>query len=549
MTSLSSADDKKLPENDARAKAFIDQHVSAARPLDEEVARLSWAADISGKDEDFRLKQEAEVKLDALLSNPQTFSRLKAIKDSPIDDPLLARQIQVLYLIYLPKQIDPKLLGEMTSLQNAIEQKFNTYRSKVGGKELTDNEIRQLLETSTDSAQRRAAWEASKSLGKLLAGDLKRLVRLRNEAARKLGFDDYHKMSLAVAEQDQSQVLKIFDELDALTREPYRAAKAEIDAALAKQSGVKVEELMPWHYHDTFFQESPDIFASDNEKTYRQIDIETLCKKFYSGIGLPVEAILVRSDLYEKPGKCPHAFCREMTRSGDVRILCNIVPGSNWLSTTIHELGHATYSNINMPPELPYVLRDAAHALTTEGIAEMFERFVGNSEWLTALGVEVPNPKQFDEVQAKMRRNRLLIFSRWCQVVFRFEKELYANPDHDLNKLWWDLVEKYQEVKRPAGRNEPDYASKIHIVTVPAYYHNYLLGELFAAQVHFKIARDVLHSKEPNKAIYVGNKAAGDFIREKIYAPGMTQSWNDLTQSATGEELNAKAFAEQLGAK
>jgi peptidyl-dipeptidase A len=86
-------------------------------------------------------------------------------------------------------------------------------------------------------------------------------------------------------------------------------------------------------------------------------------------------------------------------------------------------------------------------------------------------------------------------------------------------------------------------------VTVPAYYHNYLLGELFAAQVHFKIARDVLHSKEPNKAIYVGNKAAGDFIRKKIYAPGMTQSWNDLTRSATGEELNAKAFAEQLGAK
>ena len=101
-------------------------------------------------------------------------------------------------------------------------------------------------------------------------------------------------------------------------------------------------------------------------------------------------------------------------------------------------------------------------------------------------------------MQAKIRRNRLLIFSRWCQVVFRFEKELYANPDQDLNKLWWDLVEKYQEVKRPAGRNEPDYASKIHIVTVPVYYHNYLMGELFAAQVHYKIAKDILHSSDPN---------------------------------------------------
>jgi peptidyl-dipeptidase A len=118
-----------------------------------------------------------------------------------------------------------------------------------------------------------------------------------------------------------------------------------------------------------------------------------------------------------------------------------------------------------------------------------------------------------------------------------------------LNKLWWDLVEKYQEMHRPAGRNEPDYASKIHIVTVPAYYHNYLLGELFAAQVHYKIAKDILHSSDPNHAIYVGNKDAGEFLRQKIYAPGLTQSWNDLTRSATGEELNAKAFADEIGAK
>ena len=64
-------------------------------------------------------------------------------------------------------------------------------------------------------------------------------------------------------------------------------------------------------------------------------------------------------------------------------------------------------------------------------------------------------------------------------MVFRFEKALYANPGQDLNKVWWDLVEKYQEIKRPEGRNQPDYASKIHIVTVPVYYQNYMLGELF----------------------------------------------------------------------
>ena len=47
-------------------------------------------------------------------------------------------------------------------------------------------------------------------------------------------------------------------------------------------------------------------------------------------------------------------------------------------------------------------------------------------------------------------------------------------------------------LNRPEGRNAPDYASKIHIVSAPAYYHNYMMGELFASQVHHAIARDVL---------------------------------------------------------
>ena len=47
-------------------------------------------------------------------------------------------------------------------------------------------------------------------------------------------------------------------------------------------------------------------------------------------------------------------------------------------------------------------------------------------------------------------------------------------------------------IKRPEGRNAPDYASKIHIVGAPAYYHNYMMGELFASQVHHAIAREVL---------------------------------------------------------
>ena len=50
------------------------------------------------------------------------------------------------------------------------------------------------------------------------------IVALRNEAARKLGFRDFHVMQLELNEQSQADVLALFDELDQLTREPFRRA-------------------------------------------------------------------------------------------------------------------------------------------------------------------------------------------------------------------------------------------------------------------------------------------------------------------------------------
>jgi peptidyl-dipeptidase A len=142
-----------------------------------------------------------------------------------------------------------------------------------------------------------------------------------------------------------------------------------------------------------------------------------------------------------------------------------------------------------------------------------------------------------------MLRDRLLIFSRWCQVMLRFEKAMYADPEQDLNKLWWDLAAEYQAVRPPAGRNAPDYASKIHIVSAPCYYHNYMMGQLFASQVHHAICREALGGASPAKADYVGKKEVGAFMNEKVFAPGRTLPWNALTRHATGADLNPSAFA------
>jgi peptidyl-dipeptidase A len=528
-----------------RARKFLDAHTAKLQPLELAASKAWWDANVTGNAEDFKRKEETQNRIDEALANRDAFKEVKDLKDhrKDIDDKTLARCIDVLYLAYLEKQVDTELLKKLVAKSNKVEQAFNVFRAKVNDQEWTDSKVREALKSSTDSDQSKKVWEASKAVGGELEADLKELVKLRNEAATKLGFPNYHALQLYLNEQDGGQLLKLFDELDDLTQEPFKTAKADIDERLAKKYGVKPAELMPWHYQDPFFQEAPAVFAVDLDQPYKGADILKLTADFYRGIGLPIDDVIARSDLYEKKGKSPHAFCTDIDRNGDVRVLANIVPNMYWMSTMLHECGHSVYSSKNIPQSLPYVLRLESHILTTEGVAMMFERLAYRRNWAEKMGAKLDDAAGFDAAGARAVRYRLLIFSRWCQVMLRFEKGMYEKPDQDLNKLWWDMVEKYQLVKRPPNRNAPDYASKIHIVSTPVYYHNYMMGELFASQVHHAICRDVYKGADPNTIAYIDNKEVGAFMKKKVFEPGRKLSWDELTEHATGEKLNPKAFA------
>ncbi len=543
-----------------KARDFLEAFTERIRPLDIAVNRAWWDANMTGKKEAFKAKEETQNKLNALLADKKQFADLKAIKSAGgIDDPVVKRSIDVVYLLLLEKQLDTQLLEDMTKLGNDIEAVFTNFRAKIkdadakdGFKKLTDAEVRKVLKTSTLSERRREVWEAAKELGREVEPGLKKLVKLRNEAAKRLGFANFHAMQLHLNEQDGGDLIKLFDRLDELTREPFIKAKAEIDVELAKACNVKVADLMPWHYHDPFFQEVPAVFKADLDKIYASQDIVKLCRDFYRGIDLPIDLVIEKTgnDFSPREGKNPHAFCTDITRDGtDVRVLANIVPNEYWMSTMLHEFGHAVYSSINIPAKLPYVLRAESHILTTEGVAMLFEKNSKRRAWLEQMGVKVDDPKTFDETAAKMSRYQLLIFSRWCQVMLRFEKGMYENPEQDLNKLWWDTVERYQMLRRPPGRNAPDYGSKYHIVGAPVYYHNYMMGELFASQVHHAIARKVYNGANPASVTYVGNKQVGAFMRQYVFEPGRTMTWNELTRHATGADLSPEAFAKDFAGK
>ena len=186
---------------------------------------------------------------------------------------------------------------------------------------------------------------------------------------------------------------------------------------------------------------------------YKDKNLEELTKVYYNGIDLKIDNVLAKSDLYEKPGKCQHAFCIDINYNGDVRVLCNLKPNNYWMSTMMHEFGHSLYEEY-LSPELPFVLKQPAHTFTTEAIAMLFGRLSKNPQWIQDMtGISDEEKKKIADDCYKTLRLEQLVFSRWVQVMYRFEKSMYNNPDQDLNQLWWTLVEKYQMIKKPQGRN------------------------------------------------------------------------------------------------
>jgi len=536
------------PDNKEKdLQLFVTNHVAKIKPMEKEAALASWNAAITGDSNDYDLSSELTLQLRKIYSNPDEFAFLKALRESgDIRDPMLARQLDVLYNEYLSNQIEPELLEKIVALGTEIEKRFSTFRGTIDGEKVTDNEIKTILKEQTNRVVKKQAWEASKQVGQAVASDLIRLVKLRNQAARSLGFDNYHTLVLTTGEQDVNDLDRLFNELYELTNEPFARLKAELDQTLAIQSGIAVQEMMPWDYHDPFFQETPMVYSLDLDVYYKDKDVKELARTFYAGIDLPVDSILARSDLYEKEGKNQHAFCTDIDREGDVRILCNLVNNETWMETLLHELGHGVY-DLYHDAEVPYLLREAAHAFTTEAIAMLFGRLSRDPAWMQAmLNLSDMQRAEIAAVSGKYAQLKQLIFARWAMVMYFFEKRLYADPDQDLDALWWDLVEKYQLVQRPPRRHEPDWAAKIHFTIAPCYYHNYMLGELLASQLHYTIVHKVLKGGSGRDGSYVGKPKVGRYLKKNVFEAGDVYPWNTMIERATGEPLSAKYFVEQF---
>ncbi len=518
---------------------FIQETTTALRPLHISYTTAVWEAATTGTDASNKREKEAQAVLMRFWADPERFKTARKYhEEEGLTDPLTRRTIQRIYLAAAKAQQDDESIEKITALEAEIRGHYYNFRAEVDGHSLTDNEIDHILRTSQDADEVHQTWEASKMIGELVANQTRELARVRNQAARKQGFRDHFERMLALNEIDEDHLLNLFEDLDQASHDPFEMYKGQLDQARADRFGLMTGDLRPWHYGDRYFQEAPLTDDFNPDVYFQGQDLVELAVKTYDGIGLEVRDILMRSDLYPREGKNQHAFCLDLDHEGDIRTLNNLVANEHWMGTLLHELGHAVFDKY-IDRELPWILRTPSHILTTEAIAILMGSLTGREAWIgEVLGIPAAEAAEIADRTQQRNRAEKLIFTRWVLVMTHFERALYADPEADLDSLWWDLVEKYQFLVRPEGRQAPDWASKYHIPLVPVYYHNYELGFLVASQLRKHLEDDV--------GGLVGYELAGHWLVERVFRPGNRMDWSTHVESATNEPLNPKYFVDSL---
>lgn len=453
---------------------------------------------------------------------------------------------------------NPKLVADRIAAETRQASTLNSFVFKLQGKVVTANDIDNLLESSTDLAERRAVWEASKESGVALKDGLVKLRDLRNGVAKEMGYPDYFSLQVARYGMTADEMIALNDDFMRVLRPLYLQLHTWAKYKLAEKYHQPVPKLIPAHWINNRWAQEWDGLADGADLTpfFKGRSAEFVIKsaeQFYTGIGFaPLPATFwTKSDLYPVPAGDPrkkntHASCWHIDLATDIRSLQSIEPNPWWFSTAHHELGHGYYFMSYSRPEVPPLLRDGANPGFHEGFGELIALASSQAPYLKSVGI-LPADYKVDD-NAFLLSNALgggIPFIYWSSgVMAHWEADIYAKnlPASEWNKRWWQYVREFQGVEPPSPRGEEycDAATKTHINDAPAYYHNYAFAQVFKYQLNDYIARKILH-QPPQSCNYANNKAVGDFLKS-IMEKGATEDWRKVLEEATGEKFSTRAM-------
>ena len=475
---------------------------------------------------------------------------------------LQVKQLErILYLAASNPQTVSEIVKEKIAANTKQVELLFGFDYKLGGKSITPNEIDEMLKNETNLQKRLQVWEASKEVGVVLKDGLSNLQRLRNGTVQALGYKDFFQYEVSdygmTVEEMRELCQNIIKDIWPVYRELHTWARY----TLAEKYGAEVPDMLPAHWlPNRWGQDWQGIVEVkglniDSElKNYSDAWVVKKGEEFYVSLGFPnlPQSFWDLSSLYPVSPeanykKNTHASAWHMDFDKDVRSLMSVIPNTRWWSTSLHELGHIYYYISYSNPNVPIILREGANRAFHEAIGSMIGLASLQGPFLVEMGLMKPD-FEVDKIQASLNEALDYIpFLPWSAgVMTEFEYELYSNnlPKDQYNKVWWQLVEKYQGIVPPSLRSEDycDAATKTHINDDAGQYYDYALANVLLFQFHNYIATKIL-KQDPYATNYYGSKEVGKWMSD-LLSPGATIDWRVLLKESTGAEMTAKPLVD-----
>jgi peptidyl-dipeptidase A len=498
----------------------------------------------------------------AFNGNPAIISEAKTLllKRNELND-LTVRELEhVLLNAAEGPMTNPALVAARIAAETAQSSTLNGFEFKLHGKPITVNAIDDLLQTSTDLAERQAVWEASKESGKALKPGLIKLRDLRNGVARELNYPDYFALQVAGYGMTTKEMIALNDGFMRELRPLYLQLHTWVKYKLAAKFHQPVPKLIPAHWINNRWAQQWDglVESADLTPYFKDRTPEWIARsaeRFYVGLGFPQlpDSFWAKSDLYPVPAgslrkKNTHASAWHVDLQNDVRSLQSIENTPAWFKAAHHEFGHIYYFMSYTRDDVPPLLRTGANPAFHEGFGELTALAAGMAPYLKSLGIL---PADFKINSTDFLLNDALEegipFIFWSSgTMTHWEADAYAHnlPANEWNARWWKYVREFQGIEPPTERGEEwcDPATKTHIDDTPCYYYSYAIAQVFKYQLNDYIAKHILH-QPPQSCNYAGNKEVGAFFKS-IMEKGATEDWRKVLKDATGEELSTRAMME-----
>ncbi len=463
----------------------------------------------------------ARLELDraGLLSDPRLTSWVRTARQrgAPAG---IARRLELLERILLDTEVEQH--PEVVRIRSELQRRIVAYRPRWKGRPVGRAVVQRVISQSPHRAERKRAYYAQDAFLRSLEPPLRRLVGLRNDRARALGYPNFAEMRLGFQGLSVGRVEELAEAALVGAPEVIRSERARFD------EGTGESDWYPWDlaYARWSHASFPD----------RVFPVRSMMPRIFAAMrqwGFRPERARFRVVFHDLPAG---GLTLAPDPPRDVRILVHPRGGWNAYEVMFHEVGHALHSANERSPRhlLRWHENVPGFGGIREGIGGLFEEVPRSVEWLSAQpGVSTEQATRFAELRRRTDAVRAASLSSWI----RRELALYRDPEKDPGPA------EYRRERRLHGYDafRPRSFADAFYVDTPVYSANYLLALLVQHQLAHTLRDRFGEPLWPNPRV-------GPWLVREWFASGSLYDWVPRMRTVTGRPFGARAFRESLAA-